>query len=203
MSLPDEIDEYSEELTSGILPMICQVVRESSRCNLVDLGTSSTDNCMIFSQAGARVYIDTSRRNLRSEVVLNSELGPSDVDEVFDYCPDAIDVLLFWNILDYLTLETVEHLMRRISGVMRPGGLVYAMVSQQRYIPLHPASIDIVAENRLHFRHGPLEKEGPHYAPKQLEQRMPGCHIEKLYLMQNGVQEHLFLFEGNGQPASA
>lgn len=196
MSLPDQVDEYNEELTSGILPMICQMVREEPGCHLVDLGTSSTDNSMIFSRAGARVYIDTSRRNLRSEVVLNSELGPSAVDEVFEYCPDAVDILLFWNILDYLPLETIDHLMRRISGVMRQGGLVYAMVAQQRYIPIHPAAIDIIEENRLHFRHGPLEKEGPHYAPKQLEQRMPGFRIEKLYLMQNGVQEHLFLFEG-------
>jgi hypothetical protein len=29
---------------------------------------------------------------------------------------------------------------------------------------------------------------------------MPGFRIEKLYLMQNGVQEHLFVFEGIGPP---
>lgn len=196
MSLPEQIDDYDEELTSGILPMICRMVREEPGCNLVDLGTSSTDNCMIFSRAGARVYIDTSRRNLRSEVALNSEPGPKDIDEVFAYCPEAIDVLLFWNILDYLSLEAIDHLMRRISGVMRPGGLLYAMVSQQFYVPTHPASIDILAEDRLRFRYGALDKEGPHYAPKLLEQHMPGFRIEKLYLMQNGVQEHLFVFEG-------
>lgn len=196
MSLPDQVDEYDEELTSGLLPMVCQLVREEPGCNLVDLGASSTDNCMHFSRAGARVFMDTSRRNLRSEVVLNRELSPADIDEVFAYCPDAIDVLLVWNILDYLPLAAVEHLLRRISRVMRPGGLLYAMVSQQFHIPVHPATIDIVEENRLRFRHGPLEKDGPHYAPKQLEQLMPGSRIEKLYLMQNGVQEHLFLFEG-------
>lgn len=196
MSLADQVDEYDEELTSGLLPMVCRLVREEPGCNLVDLGASSTDNCMHFSRAGARVFMDTSRRNLRSEVVLNRELGPADIDEVFAYSPDAIDVLLLWNILDYLPLAAVEHLLRRIARVMRPGGLLYAMVSQQFHIPVHPATIDIVEENRLRFRHGPLEKEGPHYAPKQLEQLMPGSRIEKLYLMQNGVQEHLFLFEG-------
>lgn len=196
MSLPEQIDEFDEELTSGILPMVYQTVRERPGCNLVDLGASSTDTCMYFSQAGARVYLDTSRKNLRSEVVLNSELGPDDVEEVFAYCPDAIDVLLFWNILDYLSPEFIGDLMRRIRTVMRPGGVLYAMVAQQFYVPNHPASIDVVEENRLHFRHGPLDRQGPHYAPKQLEQLMPGFRIEKLYLMQNGVQEHLFLFEG-------
>lgn len=200
MTLPQKIGDYDEELTSGILPMICRLVREEPGCNLVDLGTSSTDNCMLFSRAGARVFIDTSCKNLRSEVVLKSELTPADIDAVFAYCPDAIDVLLFWNILDYLSLEAVDYLMHRISKVMRPGGLLYAMVSQQRYIPSHPAAINIIEENRLQFRYGALDKEGPHYAPKQLEQRMPGFRIEKLYLMQNGVQEHLFLFEGVKPP---
>ncbi|HSH43877.1 MAG TPA: hypothetical protein VK973_17275 [Arenicellales bacterium] len=201
MSLPEQIDEYDEVLTSGILPMISEAVRAAPGCNLVDLGSSSTDNCMMFSRAGARVYIDTSRRNLRTEVVLKSDLGPSDLDEVLAYCPDAIDVLLFWNILDYLSLDAVDHLMRKISGVMRRGGLLYAMVSQQFYIPVQPASIDIVGDNQLRFRYGPLDKEGPHYAPKLLEQHMPGFCIEKLYLMQNGVQEHLFLFQGTDSTA--
>lgn len=196
MSLPQKIGEYDEELTSGILPMICRMVREEPGCNLVDLGTSTTDNCMRFSRAGARVFIDTSCKSLRSEVVVKSDLEREDIDEVFAYCPDAVDVLLFWNILDYISLGAFDHLMRRISGVMRPGGLLYAMVSQQRYIPTLPAAINIIEENRLQFRYGPLDKEGPHYAPKQLEQRMPGFRIEKLYLMQNGIQEHLFLFEG-------
>lgn len=196
MSLPERIDEYDEVMTSGILPMIYQMVQQAPGCNLVDLGASSTGNCMVFSHAGARIFMDTSRRNLRSEVVLNHQLGPADVDEVFGYCPDAIDVLLLWNMLDYLPLESVVHLMRRVSNVMRPNGLVYAMVSQQRYIPSHPATIGVVGENQLHFRYGTLDKEGPHYAPKLLETRMPGFRIEKLYLMQNGVQEHLFLFEG-------
>jgi hypothetical protein len=180
--------------------MIHAMVREAPGCNLVDLGASSTDNCMFFSRAGARVFIDTSRRNLRSEVVLNRSLGPADIDEMIEYCADEVDVLLFWNILDYLSLDAVDHLMHRISGVMRPGGLLYAMISQQFYIPTLPASIDIVTENRLRFRYGPLDREGPHYAPKLLEQRMPGFRIEKLYLMQNGIQEHLFIFEGTGPP---
>ncbi|MDZ7841737.1 MAG: hypothetical protein U5R46_13135 [Gammaproteobacteria bacterium] len=200
MTLPQKISDYDEELTSGILPMICSMVHDEPGCNLVDLGTSTTDNCMLFSQAGARVFIDTSCKNLRSEVVLKSDLTPADIDEVLAYCPEAIDVLLFWNILDYLSLEAVDYLMHRISKVMRPGGLLYAMVSQQRYIPTYPAAINIVEENRLQFRYGPLDKEGPHYAPKQLEQRMPGFRIDKLYLMQNGVQEHLFLFEGVRPP---
>lgn len=197
MSLPDYVAEYStEELTSGLLPVVCGLIRQEPGCNVVDLGTASTENCMRFSRNGARVYLDTSGNSLRSKVLKRSEVDSSDIDDILAYCPDAVDVLLFWDMLDYLTIDSIELLMRRFGEVMRPGGLLYAMVSQQFRIPVEPALIDVLDEGRLRFQTGPAEREGPHYAPKQLEQRMPGFRIEKLYLMQNGVQEHLFLFEG-------
>lgn len=195
MALASKLVDYDEELTSGILPMIYEMIRGRPGCDVVDLGAASTDNLMLFSRNGARVYIDTSSRSLRSDIALSRTPTAKDLDKLLAYC-EGIDVLILWNVLDYLLLGTVEQLMQRISAVMRPGGLLYAMVSHKRYIPVLPALIDIIADDRLRFRHGPLELEGPHYAPKQLEQRMPGFRIEKLYLLQNGTQEHLFLFEG-------
>ena len=196
MALPEYAPDYSEELTSGILPILCNLIEEEPGCNVVDLGATSVDNCMRFSRNGARVYLDTSGGNLRTRVLRSSELEASDIDDLLAYCPDAVDLLLFWDILDYLSIESIGRLMRRFGEVMRPGGLLYAMVSQQFRIPTEPALIDVLQVNRVRFHIGPLDREGPHHAPKQLEQRMPGFRIEKLYLMQNGVQEHLFLFEG-------
>ncbi|MGA8261569.1 MAG: class I SAM-dependent methyltransferase [Arenicellales bacterium] len=196
MGLPDYVSDYGEELTSGILPIVCHLIYEEPGCNVVDLGSASTENCMRFSRNGARVYLDTSGDSLRSRVLRSNELQTSDIDDLLAYCPDAIDVLLFWDILDYLSIESIGRLMSRFGDVMRPGGLLYAMVSQQFRIPSEPALIDVIEADRLRFQFGPLDREGPHYAPKLLEQRMPGFRIEKLYLMQNGVQEHLFLFEG-------
>lgn len=196
MALPDYIPEYTEDLTSGVLPIICEVINQGRGCNVVDLGAASTDNCMVFSRNGARVYIDTSSNSLRSKVIETNELESSDIDELLTYCPNDIDVLLFWDLLDYLSLETIALFMQRLTPVMRRGALLYGMVSQQYRIPASPAVIDLVSEDRLRFHYGALEREGSHFAPKQLEGKMPGFCIEKLYLMQNGVQEHLFVYEG-------
>lgn len=196
MGLPSHATDYDEGFTSGILPIICQLILEEPDCAVVDLGTASTDNCMMFTRNGASVYLDTSHESLRSKVVQSDELTTEDIDDLLAYCPEAVDVLLFWDIFDYLSLGTVEKLMQRFGEIMRPGGLLYVMVSQQRYIPQEPALIEVIQADRVRFHAGPLEREGPHYAPKQLEQKMPGFRIEKLYLMQNGIQEHLFLFEG-------
>jgi len=197
MALPNQIEDFSEDLRSGIMPVVCDLIRREPGCNLVDLGATSTANCMLFSQHGARVYLDTSLKSLRAKLGRGRGLDPPDIDGLLRHCPDAVDVLLFWDILDYVSLETVEALMQRFGGVLQPGALVYLMISQRRYIPPEPAIIDIVDEDQLRFQYGPPTLEGPHYAPKQLEQRMPGCRIDKLYLMQNGVQEHLFVYDGS------
>lgn len=197
MSVPNSVVETEGDLTSGVLPMICQLLSQEPDCNVVDLGAASTGNCMVLSRNGARVYIDTSDDSLRARIAEHNQLNAADIDNLLARCPTPIDVLLFWDLLDYLPLDNIKQAAQRFSKVMRPGGLLYVLMSRQRYISDNPALIEMVREDRLRFLHeGNEEREAPQYAPKQLEQCMPGFILEKLYLLQNGVQEHLFLFEG-------
>lgn len=197
MSVPNSIVETGAELTSGILPLIGQLLSQEPNCNVVDLGAVSTDNCMIFSRNGARVYVDTSDNSLRSRIATRNELDTADIDNLISRCPTPIDVLLMWDLMDYLSLDTIKRFMSRISEVMREGGVLYTMASRQRRIPDTPVPIEMVREDCLRFANqDDTERDAPQYAPKQLEQHMPGFVLEKMYLLQNGVQEHLFVFEG-------
>jgi len=197
MGLPDAALDSGDALTSGILPIICRLVAAEPGCRVVDLGAASTGNCAWLSANGARVFIDTSRDGLRARVCGDGDVDPGALDELVGHFPDEIDVVLFWDLLDYLPVEAIKPLMRRISGMMQPGGLAYVLVSQQRMIPDAPAVIEVVREDLLRFVHpAPSNKKAPQHAPKKLEQYMPGFALEKLYLLQNGVQEHLFVFEG-------
>lgn len=197
MGLPDTAPDTNDALTSGVLPIICHLIAAEPGCQVVDLGATSTDNCTLFSLNRTRVYIDTSRDNLRARVIESGDLDSDEVDRFLQQLPDAIDVILFWDLLDYLPLETIKEFMKDVSGLMQPGGLAYILASRQRYISSAPAIIDVVQEDTLRFHYdAPFNKEAPQYAPKKLEQYMPGFVLEKLYLLQNGVQEHLFVFEG-------
>lgn len=197
MGLPDSALDDDDTLTSGVLPIVCHLIAAEPGCRVVDLGAASTGNCAWFSSNGARVFIDTSRDSLRARVVENGEVDARELDKLLGHFPEGIDVVLFWDLLDYLPLETIKLLMTRLSRLMQPGGLAYVLASRQQRIAATPAIIDVVREDMLRFHQGaPLNREAPQYAPKKLEQHMPGFVLEKLYLMQNGVQEHLFLFEG-------
>lgn len=177
--------------------MICRMLSQEPDCNVVDLGAASVGNCRMFSRNGARVYIDTSGNSLRLKIAESNEIETIDIDDLMARCPTPIDVLLFWDLLDYLSLDAIKKISGRFSEVMRSGGMIYALASRQRYIPNTPTVIDMVREDRIRFlNNDATEREAPQYPPKKLEQSMPGFVLEKLYLLQNGVQEHLFLFEG-------
>jgi hypothetical protein len=197
MALPDSIDQDEEGLTSGILPIVYELLSREPGCNVVDLGAVSTHNCMMFSRNGARVYIDTSGDSLRSTIREHNDVTPADIDNLLERCPTPIEVLLFWDLMDYLSMDAIKMAAVRFCEAMREGGVLYTLASRQRFIPRDPVVIDIIREDRLQFRQeGEIDREAPQYAPKQLEQYLPGFFLDKMYLMQNGMQEHLFLFEG-------
>lgn len=197
IGLPKSIANTSDDLTSGILPIVCQQLSEEQGRNLVDLGAAFTGNYEVLSRNGTRVYLDTSDTSLRSRIIEGRELPPAELDALTAFYPGKIDAVLFWDILDHLSLDSIESVMRGFAKLMRRGGLVYAMVTQQLYMPAAPAVIEVIQENLLRFQYDtPIDRQAPQYAPRTLESHMPGFLIDKLYLLQNGVQEHLFLFEG-------
>lgn len=197
MGLPHSTVESGGGLTSGIFPMVYELMSREPDCNVVDLGATSTGNCLMLSRSGARVYLDTSNDSLRSRIVRGNEITTAGLDKLVARCPKPIDVLLLWDLMDYLSLETIKMVMGRFIEVMREGGLLYTLASRQLHIPDFPAEIEIVREDCLRFLYDDvLERDSPQYAPKQIEQNMPGFVLEKMYLLQNGVQEHLFVFEG-------
>jgi len=197
MGLPGQGADCGDDLTTGILPIVRGLIATEPNCNVVDLGVGAIGNCALLSANGARVFIDTTPDSLRARVLRREDIDSREIAKLIARFPQPIDVILFWDLLNYLSLDKIEELMKQLSEVMRPGGLAYVMLSRQRHIPATPAVIDFVSEDLLRFHYNTaLKAEAPQYAPKKLEQRMPGFVLEKLYLLQNGVQEHLFLFEG-------
>lgn len=196
-ALPDSNPDSGEHLNTGLLPIICRMIAAEPGCNIVDLGAVSTGKCAFFSMNGSRVFIDTSGNSLRAHVVRGGDINEYVIDRLLAQFPAAIDVILFWNLVDYLSLDAIKPLMQGVSRRMRRGGLAYIMASRLPYIPRAPAVIDVVGENVLRFQSDTsLTTSAPEYAPKKLEQAMPGFVLQKLYLLQNGIQEHLFRFEG-------
>jgi hypothetical protein len=107
---------------------------------------------------------------------------------------EAIDVVLCWDLLNYLERPALSALMEQVVQRLRPGSLVHALIAYSTpRMPARPARIVPAEDHRLH--HLVLtaeEKASPRYSPDDLARCMPGLAVERAMLLKNGMQEFLF-----------
>jgi hypothetical protein len=107
---------------------------------------------------------------------------------------EAIDVVLCWDLLNYLERPALSALMGQVVERLRPGSMVHALIaySTPRMSAL-PGRIVPCEDHRLqHFTLTAEERPSPRYSPDDLSRCMPGLVVERAMLLKNGMQEFLF-----------
>ncbi|NIR32168.1 MAG: class I SAM-dependent methyltransferase [Gammaproteobacteria bacterium] len=103
------------------------------------------------------------------------------------------DVILAWDLLNYLDGATVKAIMTRVARRCRPGTVLFALTFMGREIPSHPGRCRIIGGTRLRIDPGsPQSMRNPRPSPTTLERMMAGFRLRHSFLSQVGVQEYLF-----------
>jgi len=108
---------------------------------------------------------------------------------------ETVDLVLCWNLLNYLPAAVIEALGRRLAERASPRARLHALIEYQATrMPAVPASF---APSGLELLADPAPGEAaeipaPRYTPKELEKRLPGFSSEKTMLLGNGMQEYLY-----------
>ncbi len=186
-------------LRSGLLPLIRTRLQETPGSRVLDFGLPTTNKLTYLSQPQTRVFWnnlpeglgDGMRRGFDDEPLTDGELKEFFVTDE----QPSFDVILFWDYFDYMTFESVRVLMRQLARHCQHDTWIYFLVSQAADMPPVPADIDLTLDDCLRYTALPATRTAPRYAPKVMEEGMPGFHILKLYLLKNGVQEHLFHYK--------
>lgn len=115
---------------------------------------------------------------------------------------EGTDVVLCWDLLNYLQRPALKALMATIAGRLEAGALVHALIvysSKQMperpgpYYPVWDADDDTLSSTRLaNIRMTSKQCEAPRYTPDDLAHCMSGYKIERAKLLSNGMQEFLF-----------
>ncbi len=103
------------------------------------------------------------------------------------------DLILAWDLLNYLEAATVKAIMSRVVRRCRPGTLLFALTFMGREIPSQPGVCRIVGGTRLRIDPGSAQSmANPRPSPTTLERMMAGFRLQHSFLSQVGVQEYLF-----------
>jgi SAM-dependent methyltransferase len=192
-----EPDDYK----SFVLPSLLQSLAPPPKRTVLDLGPASGANVDQLA-AAAKHHCKLFIANFFEDLV---EAGPAarrdrkSFDAVcrrlLDFPRETrFDLVLAWDLFNYLDLEEIEVLASHLARYCRPGGYLMAMVSIYQQIPDRPFRFSIRGGDQL--RYEALSRglrEAPRHNEGELVRCMKGFHVERAMLLRNGVQEYSFV----------
>lgn len=183
----------THDTRSGVLPLIRENLSQH-KSTVFDLAPPTSKKCTYLCSSGNQVYWDNLAGSI-SHTFHEDDSG--DVSSKLNkWQPpkfqNPLSIVLAWCYFDYLTLDDITDLFKKLDKYFTKGSRLYFLIQHSPQIPDSAPVFELELDDILHYTTvGPF-REAPRYAPKQLEQLMPGFEIEKLYLTSNGLQEHLF-----------
>lgn len=163
--------------------------------SVLDLGAANPQNIKFFTERRAsitvadlyRSAIPARRDGVRPKAVFRKLLA---------YGTDAhFDLVLTWDLLNYLKLEELSHLMEGLEPYLRAGSNLHALVSGKGEMPQAPSTYRIENENTLGLE--PFEgasRPSPGYLEPTLLKQMPGLSVESRYQLKTGAVEYGFSY---------
>lgn len=107
---------------------------------------------------------------------------------------ESVDVVLAWNLLNYLDLERIAVLGRVLGERLAPGACMHALIEySSRQMPASPGGMSPLDASALVMEPAKGNEliSSPRYVRGALEKSLPGMVAERTMLLGNGMQEYL------------
>lgn len=192
--------QASQKLTrrSSGLGELSRTWESAENLCILDLGSTSPTNIRHFTENGHRIYSeDLLTASTDSELAIKDELGNTALDtrkflaENLVYPAAHFDVVLCWNLPDYLAEDLVKPVVGRLWSVLKPGGMLLAFFHTRDAGPDSPCHrYHIVGPDTLEMQKIVLRREARaskgqvHHSVAdgfQLQRVFNNRHIENLF----------------------
>lgn len=191
-------DEASHlaSLNAPLFRSLVERMDEGGRWVVLDLGPAQKDIVALFNRFRCRLDI-ADLAEVLDELNAETETPPlSERAEAVLPAPrdESTDIVLCWDLMNYLRRPALTALMERIAARARPGTLVHAFIAYSaprmpvrpdRYVPLDNLRLMNVATTDE-------QRDAPRYSPEDLALCMEGYEMERAVLLRNGMQEFLY-----------
>jgi len=107
---------------------------------------------------------------------------------------EPTDIVLCWDLLNYLQRPAIATLMECLAARMRPGGFAHVLIVYTgTTMPARPSQFAPLKDGRLiETVTTTATRTAPRYSPEDLGKCMRGFRAESAMLLRNGMQEFLF-----------
>jgi len=175
---------------------LMQRLATGGRWIVLDLGRARGDTIRAFGRFRCRLDIVGLAEGVDR---LNAETEPRAQRQIAEKLllprgSEPVDVVLCWDLLNYLTQPALTAVMESVATRCKPGALAHGLVyySAQR-MPERPGQFVPVDDQHLvNAAVQSKERPAPRYSPEDLARCMPRYHVDRGRLLRNGMQEFLF-----------
>lgn len=183
-------------LNAPLFRGILERMEDDSRWVVLDLGPARAETVTAFGRFRCRLDIADLADGIDT---LNAVAEPEQLNAAIERLlpprrQEATDIVLCWDLLNYLDRPRLKALMGQLQLRLCPGSLVHALIAYSTpYMSARPERF-VPAEGHGLLRR-PVTTEqvkAPRYSPEDFARCMPGYVVERAMLLKNGMQEFLF-----------
>ena len=188
--------ERPAKFNAPLFRSLAESLPARERWVVLDLGAARTQTVALFGQYNSRLDIaDLADEVNGLNALSDPKLTRSAVEALLPKCNDeATDLVLCWDIMNYLERPALSAVMSRIAARSRSGSLVHALIFySDTHMPARPGCyVPQEDYSLLDVATALDERAAPRYSPDDLLQCLTGYSIERAMLLSNGMQEFLF-----------
>lgn len=188
---------YATHRSLALTALSDQLLKERSY-EILDLGPPISKNIEFWSQFQPKITIADFYRSLNAAL-------PSSPDAPYEYNyetllpggPDArFDIILAWDLFNYLEHDALEALIGCLSRVCRSGTFLFALIGFTQQMPADPQVFRIVDREQLAYENRSTSvRSCPRYQPRDINRMMAGFRVHNSFILRHGFQEYLFVRE--------
>lgn len=197
----DRLEPQPPLYRSPTLQALVSRLSSEGAYHILDLGVASGANVEFFSRFSCRLQIADLPEALASEKLrpLLAADPAAAFRRVLPVARQPFDVVLAWDVLNYLTREQFGCLAGHVGSLCRPGALMLAFVSTTKEMSGVPLVFRIVDDQTLLLRQQTTAvRPSPRFLPAEVERLMSGFAVVQSVVMRHGVQEYLFVRRQDG-----
>lgn len=200
----------------GLTTVLTELITE--RACVLDLGPMSAGTLQAFLNRNCKVYFEDLNAFIRDQSISStaefpeastninlgyehSELAGA-LDDYLLGCPESVkfDLILTWDLFNYLDLETIQYLMTRLSKHCKNGTVLHTIRYVGQKMPELPRRFNLQESFDLRITEasdGLVKAMG--HSTFRLLQKLGGFHLQNTLMNQEGmladVSEHLLIFD--------
>jgi hypothetical protein len=171
-------------------------IRDVVGLSILDCAGANQDNINFLINLGHKVYSQDLVRNLDDafDSDLAEQTNPSRIEyflkQNFDYPPEALDGVLLWDSLQFMSPPLLNATIEKLYEVMRPKGYLLAFFTASEKATEIPSYMFRIVDNKnILLTERDIRKAGQVFNNRNIEKLFGKCESVKFFLTRESLRE--------------